>query len=225
MIGSRVVKDSLKVEGDLITEHLIVKGYLEVDGRLEAKKLIVYGTVKAKEMQVIQFENYGTTTCRLTAESENMKNYGTFASNQNLCKEIYNEGKLMSNCTKTDKFHGYGELHLGNLMVKESFEFLNKGDSEVETITAETVHIMKQKEYKKKGFTRHVTVNTNSSGKIKFFIKIIQADTITITEANVDRIVGNDVWIKNACIVGELKYKNTYSVEESSLVHSLVRGV
>lgn len=224
MIESKVVKGNFKVDGDLIKEQLIVKGYLEVSGRLQAKKLIVYGNIKAKEIQVIQFENYGTTSCKSTAEIKEMKNFGTFESNKNLFDEIYNEGKLMSNDTNADKFQGYGELHLGKLMVKGIFKFLNTGNSEVEMITAETVHIMEQKEYKKKKFSRH-TVNTNSSGKINFCIKTIQADTITITEANVDKIIGNDVWIKNACIVEKLNYKNNYSVEESSVVHSLVRGI
>lgn len=213
-----IINKSVIIKGSYNEEILNVNGFFKVENDANIKDFTVKGSFSSCNLITDFFwvNGYANINCNIT--SAEIKNYGVIKSNKIKTSYFYNEGVTNALNIEAENFKGSGEISSCETKVNKHFIFKNEGESKIDCLIAKSVKINCDEKKKILLKTKNV-FNYNKS----FILGKIVAEEINVNEIKAVTVKGNRVVVGKNCIIDKLEYYDSYTIDESSNVRSILK--
>ncbi|MCU7190357.1 hypothetical protein [Turicibacter sanguinis] len=214
--GALSCQEEIKVSGkacfekSVTAKEIIVSGILESFEQISGEKVKVSGRVRAKSMKADEVFISGSMNVQELLQAQ----------------ELTVSGWLnVSGGIEVEQIKVAGHVSCEGLLSGESVRLEAMSGSTFKEIGATEVEIMRSS--MESGMTQMVgsLLNTLMGGLSplkKVSGELIEADTISVEYAKISKISGHDIIIGPNCVIDEIEYSGSLSIDESSVVHHQV---
>lgn len=199
----RIKAKIIKVTGDTTFDDFVIANELKIVGNLIANSKFEVDEI-ARIVGDASFNGDAyIKNCKISGNSFFGKNI------QGIEMKILGSCITKGNC-EFENLSSKGRICVSGLLTGENIEILLVNDCEIEEIGATNIKVLNQ--------DKNANIFFNKVYKNKLTAKLIEGDNIELSNTICDVVRGNNIIIKEGCIINRIEYKEMLNVDDKSEV-------